>query len=73
MEAQEPNLAWIRRDVEGRPGRFWLFGLLAAQKLNDAQKNLARIQRGDSGRAFQLCGLTFELTGPLRHVAKGPE
>jgi len=25
------------------------------------------------GTAFQMCGLTFELTGPLRYVAKGPE
>ena len=41
--------------------------------LNVAHKYLVRIQRFDFGTAFQLCGLTFELTGPLRYVAKGPE
>ena len=31
------------------------------------------IQCCELGTAIQMCGLTFELTGPLRHVAKGPE
>jgi len=38
-----------------------------------AEGAMSCIQCCELGTALQMCGLTFELTGPLRHVAKGPE
>ena len=65
-------LGFVETRMDGQLG-FGCSGCGLRNKMNEAHKNSARIQRGDSGRASQLCGLTFELTGPLRYVAKGPE